>query len=118
MANENFRQLTDWNGHEGKWVSQVAFLESGTIGKALNAFLKGEEKARQFEGHDGQAIGGRHFTVRLARLKPTPLSTKRCLVSLIDKTAQVETENNARAERRRDSRTGPPNRPGSTERAQ
>src|SRR3546814_15995163 len=91
MVNGNFRQLTDWRGHEGKWVSQVAFLESGTIGKALNAFLKGEEKARQFEGHDGQAIGGRHFTVRLARLTPTPLSTKRCLVSLIAKTAQVVT---------------------------
>src|SRR3546814_20343345 len=85
MVNGNFRQLTDWRGHEGKWVSQVAFLESGTIGKALNAFLKGEEKARQFEGHDGQAIGGRHFTVRLARLQPTPLSPKRCLVPLLDK---------------------------------
>lgn len=118
MANENFRQLTDWNGHEGKWVSQVAFLESGTIGKALTDFLKGGENARQFEGHDGQAIGGRHFTVRLARLKPTPLSTKRCLISLIDKTAQVETEKSLRAEMLRDSLTGLPNRLGFNEKVE
>jgi diguanylate cyclase (GGDEF)-like protein len=118
MANEPFRQITDWGGHHGKWVSQVPFLAAGAIGEALAEFLGAEDKARQFEGSDGQAIGGRHFTVRLSRLKPTPFAGSRCLLSLIDKTAQVETEKSLRAEMLRDSLTGLPNRLAFNERVE
>jgi diguanylate cyclase (GGDEF)-like protein len=118
MANEPFRQITDWGGHQGKWVSQVPFLAAGAIGEALAEFLRAEDKARQFEGSDGQAIGGRHFTVRLSRLKPTPFAGSRCLLSLIDKTAQVETEKSLRAEMLRDSLTGLPNRLAFNERVE
>ena len=100
-ANDHFRRI-------GGLESSI--LDRGPIAAALGDFLKGEDAARQFESNDGQAVGGRHFTVRLARLKPQPGAGKRCLVSLIDTTAQVETEKSLRAEMLRDSLTGLPNR--------
>jgi diguanylate cyclase (GGDEF)-like protein len=48
--------------------------------------------------------------VRLARLSGTAATPHRCLLSLLDTTAQVETERNLRAEMLRDSLTGLPNR--------
>ncbi|HST36735.1 MAG TPA: bifunctional diguanylate cyclase/phosphodiesterase, partial [Allosphingosinicella sp.] len=82
----------------------------GPIGVRLNAFLKKEDPAFQFDTADGRPIGGRHFTVRFARLTILPGQPLRCLISLIDKTAQVETERSLRSEMLRDSLTGLPNR--------
>jgi diguanylate cyclase (GGDEF)-like protein len=48
--------------------------------------------------------------VRFARLSVLPNQASRCLVSLIDKTAQIETEKSLRTEMLRDSLTGLPNR--------
>ena len=69
-----------------------------------------DDPAYQFDTADGRSIGGRHFTVRFARLTLLPGQPRRCLVSLIDKTAQVETEKSLRSEMLRDSLTGLPNR--------
>src|SRR3712207_9118637 len=66
----------------------------------------------------GQLIGGRHFAGRLARLKHSEGAGESCLISLIDKTAQVETEKNLRAEMLRDSLTGLPNRLAFNERVE
>ncbi|HYI64893.1 MAG TPA: bifunctional diguanylate cyclase/phosphodiesterase [Allosphingosinicella sp.] len=110
-ANDQFRFLAEWDERLGeRRVAQIPMLRSGPIGTRLSAFLKKDDPAFQFDTADGRSIGGRHFTVRFARLSLLPGQPVRCLVSLIDKTAQVETERSLRSEMLRDTLTGLPNR--------
>jgi diguanylate cyclase (GGDEF)-like protein len=110
-ANDHFRHVAEWDERLGdRAVSNSRLLSSGAIGARIASFLAGTEPALQFDSNDGRPVGGRHFTVRLARLRPTAAASSRCLLSLIDKTSQVETEKNLRSEMLRDSLTGLPNR--------
>lgn len=110
-ANDQFRFLAEWDERLGERnLSQVPLLRSGPIGTRLHAFFKGHESAHQFETADGRSIGGRHFTVRFAELKVVGGQPRRFMLTLIDKTAQVETEKSLRSEMLRDSLTGLPNR--------
>jgi diguanylate cyclase (GGDEF)-like protein len=110
-ANEHFRFIAEWDERLGdRRVAHVPILCSGPIGTRLAAFLRSDDPAYQFETADGRSLGGRHFTVRFSRLQLLPGQPPRCLVSLIDKTAQVETEKSLRSEMLRDSLTGLPNR--------
>jgi diguanylate cyclase (GGDEF)-like protein len=110
-ANEQFRFITQWDERLGeRRISEMPLLRAGPIGTRLAVFIKGNDQAAQFDTADGRSIGGRHFTVRFARLTLMPGQPLRCLVSLIDKTAQIETEASLRSEMLRDSLTGLPNR--------
>lgn len=110
-ANELFRSIAEWDERLGeRRLSQIRILRSGPLAARLATFLKCDDPAHQFDTTDGRPIGGHHFTVRFARLKTLPGQPKRCLISLIDKTAQVETEKSLRSEMLRDSLTGLPNR--------
>ncbi len=118
-ANDHFRGLARCDERlKGCAVDRIDVIQRGPIGLALRDFLAGSEPVLQFEGGDGQVIGGRHFVVRLARLGPSSDFASRCLISLIDKTAQVETERSLRAEMLRDSLTGLPNRLAFNERVE
>jgi diguanylate cyclase (GGDEF)-like protein len=118
-TNDHFRHLARCDERlDGGAIDRIDLLQRGPIGLSLRDFLDGSEPVHQFEGGDGQVIGGRHFLVRLARLSPTAGHPSRCLVSLIDKTAQVETEKSLRAEMLRDSLTGLPNRLAFNERVE
>ncbi len=110
-ANDNFRFVTEWDERLGdRLVAHVPILRSGPIATRFAAFIRSDDPAFQFETADGRSISGRHFTVRFARLAAVPGQPRRCLVSLIDRTAQVETEKSLRSEMLRDSLTGLPNR--------
>ncbi len=110
-ANDPFRLLADWDERRSeRRIAAVPLLRSGPVGARLTAFLQGSDAELQFDTADGRPIAGRHFTVRFARLSLLPGQPERCMVSLIDKTAQVETERSLRAEMLRDSLTGLPNR--------
>ncbi len=108
-ANDQFRFLAEWDERLGeRRIAQVPMLRTGPIGTRLGAFLKGNDPAFQFDTADGRSIAGRHFTVRFARLTLLPGQPGRCMISLIDKTAQVETERSLRTEMLRDSADRPP----------
>src|SRR6185312_10290030 len=109
-ANEQFRFVAEWDERLGeRRVTEIPLLRTGPIGTRLAAFIAGDDPAFQFDTADNRSIGGRHFTVRFARLSVLPGQAIRCLVSLIDKTAQIETEKSLRTEMLRDSLTGLPN---------
>jgi len=110
-ANEHFRHYAEWDERVGdRGLDRFRLVSAGRIGERVKAFLAGDDPALQFDSDDGRTIGGRHFVIRLARLRPGISEARRCLISLIDKTAQIETERNLRSEMLRDSLTGLPNR--------
>ena len=118
-GNDHFRGLARCDERiENCTIDCIGLLKRGPIGLSLRDFLDGSEQVRQFEGGDGEVIAGRHFIVRLARLSGSARHPSRCLISLIDKTAEVETEKSLRSEMLRDSLTGLPNRLAFNERVE
>lgn len=90
-------------------------LERNGLGARVCAFLASGEASDEFVWNDGSPIEQRHFTVKMTRLVDTPDDKRRCMVFLLDQTAQVRTEQNLRREMLSDSLTGLPNRAGFTE---
>jgi len=74
------------------------------------AFLDGDEKRHDFDWSDHDGVAGRHFRVRLTRMPAMIDWRPRCLVSLIERTAEINTARSLRAEMLNDSLTGLPNR--------
>ena len=122
-ANEQFELLNSISvsGFLTTGEEFVSLIEREPLRALIRTFLKGKEPATEFDWRDGGGVGGRHFVVRLARLDayrdiarlasldPASMGL-RCILSLIDRTAEVENERSLRAEMLHDSLTGLPNR--------
>jgi diguanylate cyclase (GGDEF)-like protein len=97
-------------------AEEKACLQSGPIAELLNRFIDGEGGADELEFRDGEGVAARYFRIKLA---PLPLRRKgdqpRTLLSLVDRTVEVQAERTLRAEMLRDSLTGLPNRLAFTE---
>jgi diguanylate cyclase (GGDEF)-like protein len=76
---------------------------------AIQAFLDGEQERHELDWQQ-PGIGGRSFRVHFSRLPRHGPHAKRAMVSLVDRTAEVETARSLRAEMLHDSLTGLPNR--------
>jgi diguanylate cyclase (GGDEF)-like protein len=76
---------------------------------AVQAFLEGDQERHGLDWHQ-PGIGGRTFRVHLSRMPLYGEHLDRALVSLVDRTAEVETARSLRAEMLHDSLTGLPNR--------
>ncbi len=85
-------------------------IERWRIRRALTDFLPTDSLEMRFDWCDGKAISGRHFLICLSRLPPTADHARRCLLTLVERTAEVENERSLRAEMLHDSLTGLPNR--------
>ena len=79
------------------------------LDSAVLAFIRGDSAARDVDWQDRADIGARHFRVRLSRL-PDDERGRRCFVSFVERTIEVNTARSLRAEMLHDSLTGLPNR--------
>jgi len=95
----------------GIHAEEKACLREGPISDLLRAFFNGKETADELDFRDGEGLAARYFRIKLA---PLPVRRKsdgnRCLLSLVDRTVEVQAERALRAEMLRDSLTGLPNR--------
>jgi diguanylate cyclase (GGDEF)-like protein len=102
----------------GRRLANIDFLQTSIVAARAETFLAGPDDISCFETTDGRSVGGRHFAVRLARISILPRLGRRCIATLVDRTAEVETERSLRAEMLRDSLTGLPNRTAFNERVE
>jgi len=97
----------DWN--------EADCLKSGPIAELLQKFFDGTDLAGELDFMDGEGVAARFFRVKLAPLPKTESKCARCLLSVVDRTVEVQAERTLRAEMLRDSLTGLPNRLAFTE---
>lgn len=79
------------------------------LGPRIGQFLASDQLQEEIAWQFGSEVDSRHFRVVLARREPTE---RRCLVTLLDQTSELRTEQSLRREMATDSLTGLPNRAG------
>ena len=93
---------TDWNDAD--------CLKTGPIAELLQGFFDGSDVGGELDFKDGEGVASRYFRVKLAPLPRAGDAAARCLLSVVDRTVEVQAERTLRAEMLRDSLTGLPNR--------
>ncbi|GHH11945.1 MULTISPECIES: putative bifunctional diguanylate cyclase/phosphodiesterase [Sphingomonas] len=78
------------------------------------AFIEGDTLRTEFSVEFGDKVDCHYYQATLARLERNPL--QRCMLALVDQTAELRTEHNLRREMLTDSLTGLPNRAGFSDR--
>jgi diguanylate cyclase (GGDEF)-like protein len=81
------------------------------LGPQIIEFLESDGTEAEFDWELGEAVDCRHFRVRMAR-RAAQRESGRCLITLIDRTAELRTQRSLRREMLTDSLTGLPNRAG------
>ncbi|WP_431357979.1 putative bifunctional diguanylate cyclase/phosphodiesterase [Sphingomonas glacialis] len=89
--------------------SLVAQIEAQIV-----AFIEGDTLRAEFSVEFGDKVDCHYYHATLARLERNPL--QRCMLALVDQTAELRTEHNLRREMLTDSLTGLPNRAGFSDR--
>ncbi|HVM23712.1 MAG TPA: EAL domain-containing protein [Sphingomicrobium sp.] len=97
----------DWN--------EADCLRSGPIADVLHAFFDGADGSGDLDFCDGDGVSAHYFRLKLAPLSRIEGGRPRCLLSVVDRTVEVQAERTLRAEMLRDSLTGLPNRLAFTE---
>jgi len=95
--------------------SQADCLKSGPIAELIQRFFDGTDITGELDFKDGEGVSSRYFRVKLAPLPKRKSKSSRCLLSVVDRTVEVQAERTLRAEMLRDSLTGLPNRLAFTE---
>jgi diguanylate cyclase (GGDEF)-like protein len=102
MVRQSSCTAVDWNAAD--------CLQSGRIADLLRNFFAATDVAGELDFKDGDGVSARHFRVKLAPLPRDNRRNPRCLLSVVDRTVEVQSERALRSEMLRDSLTGLPNR--------
>jgi diguanylate cyclase (GGDEF)-like protein len=97
----------DWN--------HADCLKSGPIAELVQRFFDGDGVSSELDFKDGEGVSSHYFRMKLAPLPRGANADPRCLLSVVDRTMEVQAERTLRAEMLRDSLTGLPNRLAFTE---
>ncbi len=95
--------------------SEADCLKEGLIADLLQAFFDGTNVTGELDFKQGEGVSSHFFRLKLAPLPKKASGPPRCLLSVVDRTVEVQAERTLRAEMLRDSLTGLPNRLAFTE---
>jgi len=88
---------------------KTGLFDLGPLGDGLRGFFEEDAETREFGCRTSAQVGGRDLAVKLAALASKG-DQRRCLMSVVDRTSEVQNERNLRSEMLRDSLTGLANR--------
>jgi diguanylate cyclase (GGDEF)-like protein len=114
--NRRFLELAGCNGAEADFAAFFHRYADSNSGEFICAYLSDPSRAGdELDYIEGEGPQRRFLTIKLAPLVADSLGQPRCLLSVVDRTVEVQAENNLRQEMLRDSLTGLPNRLSFTE---
>jgi diguanylate cyclase (GGDEF)-like protein len=114
--NTRFLELAGCYGRPEAFAETFKRYATGEGGAFTREFLEQPATARdEIEIAEGEGVARRFLKLKLSPLASAPDASPRCLLSVVDRTVEVQAENNLRAEMLRDSLTGLPNRLGFSE---
>jgi diguanylate cyclase (GGDEF)-like protein len=115
-TNTRFLELAGCCGAPEKFASTFKKYAEGPGGAFTREYLLDPVgAAADLEYAEGEGVARRFLRLKLSPLAGGMDGTPRCLLSVVDRTVEVQAENNLRAEMLRDSLTGLPNRLAFTE---
>ncbi|HUG46043.1 MAG TPA: EAL domain-containing protein [Sphingomicrobium sp.] len=94
---------------------QADCLQAGPVAELFERYFADPLDDGELDFRDGEGVAARYLRIKLAPLPKGGGSMPRCLLSLVDRTVEVQAERSLRAEMLRDSLTGLPNRLAFTE---
>jgi len=97
----------DWN--------EADCLKDGPIAELFDGYFADPLSPGDLDLKDGEGVAARYLRIKLAPLPAGEGTIPRCLMSVVDRTVEVQAERTLRAEMLRDSLTGLPNRLAFTE---
>lgn len=112
--NERFTHTVERSTCTAEVWNEADCLKSGSIADLVQRFLNGDDANGELDLKQGEGVSARFFRLKLAPL-PKKDGPDRCLLSVVDRTVEVQAERTLRAEMLRDSLTGLPNRLAFTE---
>jgi diguanylate cyclase (GGDEF)-like protein len=113
--NERFRETVAQSTCTALEWDDAECLKGGPIAELLTNFFAGTDTVGELDFRDGEGFAARYFRIKLAPLPSAKGAARRCLLSLVDRSVEVQAERTMRAEMLRDSLTGLPNRLAFTE---